>query len=461
MSVELVIKGGDVVFPGERIARLDIGVQGGRIVGSYAPGTAPEAQKVIDATGLHVMPGVIDPHQHLGIYNSMAEDFREDTKTSAIGGITTIVNYYRAKGSYHETAPQVMADAAANSLIDYAFSFGAITETHLAETESIISAYGVTSFKFYRNYQDVIKTLFGAEDALVLDSADFIRTLKQLRSISPKLLLCVHSEDMDIQRWAAQECKARGFKETLAEFAQTSPGYAETASMLMSLYLNHVVGGNLYIVHLTSGTSVEALENSPWLTGQGVTVETCAHYLALDQSAPAGLKAKVNPPIHTDSDREQLWSGIKNGTITALGSDNCPNIRSKKFSKGTDLWSVFPGFSGGGLNLPVLITEGYHKRGVPLTTIASIASSQAAKSFGLYPRKGLIAPGADADFAIVDVNWERRVTPELFGHCDYSVYEGMSFKGWPVYTLSRGEVLQERGRITASSGRGAYLSRSI
>ncbi|MDB4895534.1 MAG: hypothetical protein JWN15_1796, partial [Firmicutes bacterium] len=342
MSIDLLIRGGNVVFPGERVAAVDIGVVGGRIIALYEPGTAPAAKQEIDATGLHVMPGVIDPHQHLGIYNDMAEDFREDTKVSAIGGITTVVNYYRANGSYHGTAPKVIAAGEENSLIDFAFSFGAITETHLAETESIIERYGVTSFKFYRNYQDVIKQLFGAEDALTLDAADFIRTLQQLRDLSPKLLLCVHSEDMDIQRWAARKVKERGAPESLAEFATTSPDYAETASVLSGIYLNQVVGGNLYIVHLTAGTSVEALENSKWLT-DNVVVETCVHYLALDENAKAGLLAKVNPPIRTTRDQDALWRGTANGTIRSIGTDNVPNGRARKLQKGKDMWSAAPG----------------------------------------------------------------------------------------------------------------------
>lgn len=460
MSVELLIHGGQVVFPGERVAAADIAVENGRIVALYEPGQAPPGRRQIDATGLHVMPGVIDPHQHLGIYNDMAEDFRGDTKANAIGGVTSIVNYYRANGSYHDIAPQVLAAGEGNSYIDYAFSFGAITETHFSETESIIDRYGVTSFKFYRNYQDVIRNLFGAEDALTLDAADFIRMLQQLKSLSPQLLLCVHSEDMDVARWAAREVKAAGGGTTLAEFAKTSPGYAEAVSVLSGLYLNKVVGGNLYVVHLSSGDSVEVLENARWLT-DGVVVETCPHYLVLDENAPAGLLAKVNPPIHTAADSERLWDGIKKGLITSIGSDNVPNSKSVKFAKGNDIWDTKPGFGGGGTILPIMISEGYWKRGLPLEQIAHLTSTQPAKSFGLAPRKGLIAPGSDADFAIVDLNWERTVTPELFGYGDYTVYDGMTFKGWPVYTVVRGEVVQERGQVTGRAGHGQYLRRSI
>ncbi|MDB4897169.1 MAG: amidohydrolase, partial [Firmicutes bacterium] len=123
--------------------------------------------------------------------------------------------------------------------------------------------------------------------------------------------------------------------------------------------------------------------------------------------------------------------------------------------------SAAPGFPASSALLPIMLSEGYDKRKLPLEKIAHLTSTQPAISFGLYPRKGFIGVGADADFAIVDLNWERTVTPELCGYGDYTVYDGMAFKGWPVYTVSRGEVIQERGKVTGRSGRGIYLRRSI
>lgn len=459
MMMELLIKGAQVVFA-EGVSTADIGVKEGKIAGIYAPGLSPQANQVLDATGLFIFPGVIDPHMHLGIYNDMALDFREDTKAAALGGITTIVNYYRGKESYQESVPKLIEVGGKNSLIDFAFSLGLLTKQHVAEVEGYARELGITSYKFYRNYQDDVKRIFGSEDPLTLDSGDMMFILRKFAEISPTLNLCVHCEEMDLQRQVAARVKAEESQDSLAYFARTSPDYAETVSVMGALYLNKIVHGNLYIVHMSAGSSVDFIAGAPELINQGVTVETCPHYLVLTEESPCNLLAKVNPPIHTAQDAEKLWEGIRNGLITTLGSDNCPSNLAKKYSKGKDVWGILPGFPGAGVILPVLISEGYHKRGIPLETLARLSSGNTAKALNLS-QKGVIQVGADADFAIVDLNWERKVTPEVFGSCDYSVYEGMTFKGWPRFTISRGEVIAENGKITAESGRGQYLKRSL
>ena len=143
-----------------------------------------------------------------------------------------------------------------------------------------------------------------------------------------------------------------------------------------------------------------------------------------------------------------------------MGTDNVPVRKKKRYERGNDIWDVFVGFGGPGMILPTLISEGYHKRKIPLTTLSMVNSTNAARSF-LLREKGVIAPGYDADLALVDLEWEREITPELFGDSDFSVYEGMKLKGWPRYTISRGEVIQKDGKIVAESGRGKYIRRYI
>lgn len=461
MAVDLLVKNGSVVIPRQGVHQADIGIGGGKIVGIYAPGEGPVAQNYLDAAGLFVFPGVIDPHMHIGIYNDLSADFVAETRAAAIGGITSIVNYYRGKESYLETLPELIATGEKHSYVDFAYSLGVLTQQHLAEVEKYTEKYGVTSYKFYRNYQDDVGRIFGVPDPLALDSADMMAILKRFADISEKLLLCVHCEDMDLQRRVAKEVKARGAENTLKYFAQTSPGYVETVSLMSALYLNNIVGGNMYVVHLSAGSSVDLLEKESELTRQGVMVETCPHYLVLTEESPCGLLAKVNPPIHTAEDAEKLWEGVRKGLIRAIGSDNCPSNLAKKFGKGKGLWEVLPGFPGAGMILPVLISEGYHRRGLSLDTIADVTSAGVAKAFNLYPQKGAIQMGADADLAIVDLNWERVVKPDVFGGSDYSVYDGMKIKGWPVYTVSRGEIIVEKGKVVGSRGRGRYLRRSV
>ncbi len=456
MAYDLLIKNGSVVFPNVGVQKADIAVADGKIAALLATGAAVEAKEVVDAAGLYVFPGGIDPHMHIGIYNPLEYDFTAETGAGAIGGLTAIVNYYRGPKSYNEYAPELIACGEKNSLLDFTFSFGVLTQRHLNELVEIYEKYGITSYKFYRNYQDKIGSIFGVDDPLTLDAADMMDILKLFKETSDKLVLCVHCEDMDLQRSHVKKVAAEK-EDSLAYFSKTSPDYCETASLMPALYLNDLVKGNLYIVHLSSGSSVQVLRDMDYLL-EGVTIETTPHYLALNENSPCGLLAKVNPPIHTPEDAEALWEGIRDGYITAMGSDNCPSSLEKKYSKGTSVDATLPGFPGAGMILPILLSEGYHKRGIPLETLANITAASVAKALKIEG-KGDIKVGYDADFAIVDLEKEQICKPEIFGASDYSVYDGMAIKGWPVYTYCRGRLIQKDGKIVAEPGQAKFLRR--
>lgn len=195
--LDLLIKNGDVVFPGEEVRRVNIGVKNGKIEGIYASEQNVDVAKILDVTGMHVFPGLLDAHEHLGIYNSAAEDFA-DTAANAIGGVTTVVNYYREPKSYFEVMPRLIEEGEANSLIDFSFSPGIIIEQHLDELEGYIDKFGLTSFKFFRNYERVAHQVFNTDQAIDLTSPELLRILQRFRDISPKMLLAVHCENMDI-----------------------------------------------------------------------------------------------------------------------------------------------------------------------------------------------------------------------------------------------------------------------
>ena len=169
----------------------------------------------------------------------------------------------------------------------------------------------------------------------------------------------------------------------------------------------------------------------------------------------------MGPPIHSKWDQDRLWEGIEKGLINAIGTDHVPNSRNVKFATGEGVWDAKFGFPGAGALLPLMITEGHKKRGIPLERIAQITSYQIAKAFNLE-EKGKIEVGADADFAIVDLETTKTITPELMhAQSDYSVYEGMETVGWPVYTINRGEIIVKDGQPTKELGRGKYIRRSI
>ena len=462
--MDKLIKNGHVVFENE-VRDVDLLIRGEKIAAILAPGTYEGDAETIDAKGLFVMPGTIDPHQHLGLYKPLGDAFRMDTPRQAIGGLTTLLNYHRGKGDYFETVQEAIEDGEKNSLVDFGFSLGLCAKEHLDHLQGYVDRLGITSFKFFFDKQDIAHTFYDLpkEAALTLDKADFYFILKKLREISPELLLCIHCEDADLFRAlqkAVRDADDPEDRYALSGFEKTRPGWVETISVADTMWMNHVVDGNMYVVHTSAKTSVEMYETLRQALRGKVTLETCPHYLLLTKDAPCGLLAKVNPPLRTAADNDALWEGIRNGSVKTMGTDNVPVRKAKRYERGDDIWDVFVSFGGPGMILPTLISEGYHHRNIPLTTLSMVNSTNAARVF-LLREKGEIAPGFDADLALVDLDWEREITPELFGDSDFSVYEGMKLKGWPRYTISRGEIIQMNGKITADPGRGHYLRRHI
>ena len=456
-----LIKGGKVVLT-DKVIDADVLIDGEKIAAILERDSYEGDAAVISAHGMFVMPGTIDPHMHMGLYKPYADAFRYDTPRQAIGGVTTLINYHRGKGNYFETVQKDIDEGEANSLFDFAISLGLCAKKHLEELEGYINDLGITSFKFFFDKQDIAHKFYDIpkEEALTLDKADLYFILKQLAEISPNLLLCVHCEDPDVFRALERKLKEDDSidRYSLRSFGMTRPGFVETACVADSMWLNSQVGGNMYVVHTAAGSTVEMYKTLKEKFGGKVTLETCPQYLTLDENAPCGLLGKVNPPLHTKYDIEALWEGIRDGSISTIGTDNVPVDKCKKYERGDDIWDVYVGFGGPGIILPVLMSEGYHKRGIDMPTISRVNSTNTAKVFGLE-KKGQIAPGFDADIVLVDPEWEREITPELFGYSDFSIYEGMKLKGWPRYTISRGEVIQKDGVVTAQPGRGRYIRR--
>jgi dihydropyrimidinase len=191
MQLDMIIRNGHVVFPRRGVAKADIGIRNGKIVGIYQEQEAVSAAKELDATGLHIFPGLVDAHEHLGIYNSVEQDFI-DTKEHAIGGVTTVVNYDRQPVSYHELFPKLREIGEKHSYIDFAYSLGIMTEQHIDELDQYVERHGLTSFKFFRNYERQLNDKFKITNGIGLTSMDLVRILTRMKEISPKVMLAVH-----------------------------------------------------------------------------------------------------------------------------------------------------------------------------------------------------------------------------------------------------------------------------
>ncbi|HEY9474823.1 MAG TPA: dihydroorotase family protein, partial [Mycobacteriales bacterium] len=271
--------------------------------------------------------------------------------------------------------------------------------------------------------------------------------------------LSLHCEQAELLRVFIERAKADRSVSGLTEYAAGRPPLTERLSIEEAAVLADATGVNINLLHLSSATALAtAAEVGRRYPRMDISAETTLHHLALacEDLEGRGLGGKVNPPIRDRSDNEALWEGLRTGQISTVASDHACCMES---NKGEDLWPALPGFGGTALLYPVLISEGYHKRGIDLGRVAEVASAMPARRFNLYPRKGTIAVGSDADLAVVDLDLEQVVTTELCRSAqDHTPFEGISVRGWPTTVLLRGEVMFD-GKDVTDTFPGQYLHR--
>jgi dihydropyrimidinase len=455
MSYDTLIKNGSVVFPGTGIIKCDIGIKDGKITGFFENNESPGSMKVIDASGLYVMPGVVDVHTHVGFTGEIAKDFKQESISGALGGVTSFIPYILQKEKYSKNHSQLVEMGSSNSLIDFAMHYTIVSEEQLNEVELYAKDFGITSFKMLMTSKGKESKRLGLEP---IDDSVLFSYFSRVRDSGG--IPCIHCENIEVI-WNLQNNVERQGIDGLAAWLESRPGFTEAEAIFRAVYLADQAGcKSIYIVHLSSK---EGLKMKTQLQKMGLKIniitETCPHYLLLDIHTAAGDLAKVNPPVRMREDNEELWDAVLNEKIEVIGSDH---VTRPKSSKEGGIWRASPGFPGMGTLLPLLLDEGYHKRNVPLEKISELISSNPAKVFEMYPEKGAMVVGADADFAIVDINLEKEIShSEVRSSSDYSVYEGRKVKGWPVKTLVRGQVVMENGNIFSEPGNGEFIFRNL
>lgn len=451
LIADIVIKNGRIMLPSKELVSASIVIEDGKIASICSEALTPQADRVIDADGLLVFPGIIDPHTHLGFYNQIEEDFATETASASVGGVTTIINYFRAEGSYKDTFPSAKDAAARSSMIDFSFHLGLINNTQIDELEEYVNRFGISSFKLYLDYKVTGVPVSSAEFSI--DDGFVYRALEKIAQIGGNVKACAHCENAEIIRdMTARVAKTdRG----LEGWAKARPGFAEAENLKRVLYFSALTNAKIHIVHISASESVEILREAK-NQGSKFDAETQIHYLTQTKDSPAGILAKVKPPIRGRKDMEEIWSAVNEGLISTISSDHVPNIKTQKIGRG-DVWSALAGFPGSPLVLPLLLSEGVRKGRIGLDKVLETTSYNTARIFNLFPKKGMINVGSDADLTIVDLKKEKKVTPELLkSRSDYTIYEGWILRGWPVMTLVRGAVVSEEGEVVGKRGWGQY-----
>ena len=364
---------------------------------------------------------------------------------AAKGGLTTAFLYIRNKdGSYLPFYKDRRDRGEANSPIDFGFHFGIQREEHIHEIPDIVRETGVQSFKLYFGYEpDNPIGIVPANDGWVY------ATMRQTAKL-PRGVVSVHCENTSIARWIKQELMETG-RIDLAAYSESRPVLCEIETIKRMIFLARKTGARLQVVHTTAGEGGE-LAAAARAEGVDVCIETCPHYLVRTAyDADIGVEAKISPPLRDEEQKEWLWKGILNGNIYSLGSDHVPFFPKKR----ENIWTEKPGVVSFPWELSLMLHHGVHRRGLPLQRLVQINSANPARRFGIYPDKGSLNPGTDADLVLVDLEIEKEVVHREKGTC---IYEGMKLKGWPVMTISRGRVICENRQFDEDSyGRGKCL----
>ena len=457
-NFDLVIRGGTVVTASDSVV-ADVGVKDG-VIEAVARNLGPGTRE-IGAGGLLVLPGGVDSHCHIEQKSSIgmetADDFYSGTASAACGGTTTIMPFApQMPGQSLRTVVQdYRARGDAKAVIDYAVHLivSDPTEQVLGQELPALIADGYTSFKIYMTY-----------DAMKLDDRQILEVLAVARREGA--LVMVHAEN--------NECLAY-LSDLLIRAGHTEPRYHATARPMpvereathRVISLAEVMDVPILIVHVSG---IEAAEQIRWAKTRGLRVyaETCPQYLFLseddlDKPGLEGAKFMCSPPPRDKGNQEKLWRAIQTGLFDVFSSDHAPYRYAGTDGKlmdgpNTTFKRIANGVPGLEVRLPLLFHGGVGAGRIDLGTFVALTSTNPAKMYGLHPRKGTIAVGSDADIAIWDAAKEVTITHAMLHDAmDYTPYEGMTVKGWPVITISRGDVVCENGELTAAKGRGLFL----
>ena len=421
-----------------------------------------KADTVIDAKGRLVIPGGIDPHTHLDMPfggTTSADDFESGTRAAAFGGTTTLIDFaIQQKGkSTLEALDTWHQKAQGKASIDYGFHMIVtdLPDERVPEMTQLADKEGVTSYKLFMAYPGV----------LYVDDGTLYRAFK--RAADDGTVICMHAENGIVIDEIVKDARRKGLKEPKWH-ALTRPTRMEAEGVHRAISIAEVAGCPLYIVHLSSADALEQIKIARD-RGLPAHAETCPQYLFLDQSYYEkenfeGAKYVMTPALREKWNQDVLWNGLRMGDLQALSTDHCPFCFKGQKELGIDDFGKIPNGAPGVENRMALVYNGgVNEKRISINKFVQLTSTNAAKMFGLFPKKGTIAIGSDADIVVFDPDRELTISVNnpLTHHMkvDYSTYEGFKVKGYPETVISRGKVICEKGEWRGKAGAGQFLKR--
>ena len=452
MEVDVVIRNGEVVT---RDAVLETGfaIDKGRFVAIARDRELPNARKVLDAGGHFILPGVVDEHVHLqDMERSAVSDFVSGSTAAAVGGVTTVMEMPLTlpPTTTAEAFEKKKEVAVKKFIVDFALYGGAVPG-NIKEIPKMVEA-GAVGFKAMMagSVPGIFEIL---DDGLLLEA---FRSIADCESV-----ITLHAENEAIINHLENRLKADGRKDVRA-FFESRPVIQEVEAISRAATLAKEAGCHLHIVHVSCPQGIDIICQQK-MEGQSLTAETGPHYLALseDDMERLGPYMKFAPPARSKTETEQLWQQLADGKIDTLGSDDGAHEKENKERGWKNIWEAGNGAIGIETMLPVMLSEGVNKNRISLQRLISLVSENPARIFGIYPQKGVIQVGSDADLVIVDMAKEHVIEAEkLHTKQKHTPYDGLKVKGMPVLTMVRGEVVMENGQVMGKPGYGRFVKPS-
>jgi len=457
-EVDLVLKGGKIVTP-DALFSGAIAIEKGKIAAIATEASCPPGRKTIDVGGKYVIPGVVDPECHLGHARLLEEDFKSETRAAMAAGVTTwgmqlsstvirktMTTFERPDDvpPWLKVFPILPEVGDKHSMVDYFLTSKIMNDTHASEIPALAEKHGVTSFKtqlHLRSGTAVWDVWIGGRQQGIFgyDDGTVYLAMRNVAQLGPPGIYSLHCENWEIARILQQDLTRQGRKDTGA-WDDRSPAFCEAGHVRTYAYYAKITGCPLYIQHVTAPETVKEILKAK---EEGVKIfgQTGSHYLSLPKDT-----WKINVPLRSKETIGQIWEALRDGLIDCVGSDhvNYDKRREEMEVKG-DVWKTQSGFpSRVEALLPIMLSEGVNKGRITLPRLVEVCCANPARIFGLHPRKGILAPGSDADLVVVDLDRTCKVTNDMiFSSAGWSIYEGWEIRGWPVMTILRGEVMME------------------
>ena len=464
-NADLRIVNAKVVTPGETILG-GVAAENGEIVAVGGERDLPPAERTIDAEGNYLIPGFIDPHVHWGLsryeyeyHEGLEHDFETETRGAVHGGVTTVVNFLLQPEPYVPDMDFFVEAGEQNSYIDFAYHAIIHKAPHFEEVEALAER-GIRSFKIFYNWYKHASPELGIEHS---DSGRVYRLLDTVSDIDGGIVM-FHAENEDLAHERRKELQAEG-RDDLEAWSESAPNICEAMQIENIAKLTDYTDSTAYIVHMSTGEGVDICRRYQ-KQGVDINAETLPAFLVhTKDEQDLGVWGKISPPLRGEESKQKLWQGLREGVVDYAGTDHCPHKKSfkeKDEGKFGDIWEAIPGDNNGiEYFLPVMMSEGVNEDRISMERLVEVCAENNAKRWGLYPRKGALVEGADADMVVVDLDKSAVVGDEFYHTMEprYSTFHGDELTGLPTHTIVGGEVVVEEGTLRADKGGRNYLPR--